>query len=60
MKAWMVREICKSIKDCRDCPLMAKCVEDDRCIPFWNKYGCYPASIKVDRLLEMFEDEEEY
>lgn len=34
MKAWMVREICKSLKDCRDCPLMAKYVVDDRCIPF--------------------------
>lgn len=60
MKAWMVREICKSVKDCNYCPLNAKYRADDRCIPFQNKYGGYPESITGDMLLELFEDEEEY
>lgn len=60
MKAWMVREICKSVHFCDICPLNAKYIEDNRCEPFQCKYGCYPASIKGDKLLELFEDEEEY
>ena len=60
MKAWMIREICKAVKDCRCCPLNAKYIEDNRCISFQSKYRGYPESLTGDMLLTMFEDEEEY
>lgn len=60
MKAWMVREICKSTKYCDKCPLPAKYPVDDVCHKFMNKYHEMPCVINGQDLVELFQDEEEY
>lgn len=60
MKAWMVREVCKTEKCCSLCPLNAKYEVDNHCIRLKNKYNNYPSHVTGYQLIELLEDEEEY
>lgn len=60
MKAWMIREVCKTEDCCNCCPLNAKYEVDVRCQRVKDKYGNYPDKVTGFNLIDLLEDKEEY